>query len=720
MQARAIPQTIAREMGLVLDRVERTVALFDEGNTLPFVARYRKEVTGSLDEEQLRSIVARLEYLRNLAARQEAVLASIAEQGLLTDDLRGCIERATVLQEVEDLYLPFRPKRRTRAMMARERGLEPLARIMLAQPVTRGTPSEAAAQYLGPQVPTVEEALAGARDVAAEVIAEDADTRAVTRRALLAQGTLRSNRVVDSADERGSYAVYYDYAERLATIPPHRMLALRRGEAENVLKVVLEADDAALLQPIIRARTNAHSNWAGELTAAIEDGYARLLRPSLEREVRAARLAEAEGHAIHVFGANLRGLLLQAPVRGRRVLGLDPGYRTGCKAAVVDETGKVLATATIHPHTGAGSWQAAKRELAALLCAQRVDVVAIGNGTASRETEALVAELISEGEEVAHVIVSEAGASVYSASPLAGAELPGMDVSLRGAVSIARRLQDPLSELVKIEPKAIGVGLYQHDVNQQSLGSALDGVVESAVNYVGVDVNTASPALLGYVSGINARVAHAVVGHREEHGPFRTRQALRQVKGLGAKSFEQAAGFLRIPAGDEPLDNTAIHPESYGAADDLLALMGLSGQEPDLPSRVREGWEALLRKGERVASLAEALGIGQPTLEDMLANLLKPGRDPRDELPAPLLRTDVLKIEDLREGMVLRGTVRNVVDFGAFVDIGVKHDGLVHISALADHYVRDPLDVVSVGDVVEVRVLSVDPQRGRIALSMKG
>ncbi len=720
METMPIIQTIAREMRLPPGRVERTVALFDDGNTIPFVARYRKEATGSLDEEQLRTIAARLEYLRNLAARQEVVLASIAEQGKLTDDLRQRIESATVLQEVEDLYLPFRPKRRTRAMMAREKGLEPLAALILAQEATRGRPEELAAAYLGPEVPTVEEALAGARDIVAEVIAEDADTRAATRSGLLAQGVLRSARVADAADERGTYAVYYDYAERLAAIPPHRLLAIRRGEAEGVLKVSLEADDEALTAAIARRRVNERSVLAGQLEEALADGYARLLRPSLEREVQGGRLAEAEEHAIRVFGANLRGLLLQAPLRNVRALGLDPGYRTGCKAAVVDATGKYLASETIYPHTGKGGWEPAKRTLQALIAAHRVDVVAIGNGTASRETEALVAELIAEGTQVAYVMVSEAGASVYSASPLAGAELPGLDVSIRGAVSIARRLQDPLSELVKIEPKAIGVGLYQHDVDQRALAAALDGVVESAVNYVGVDVNTASRALLGYVAGLRPRVAEAIVAHRDEHGPFRSRKELNKVKGLGAKTYEQAAGFLRVAGGEEPLDNTAIHPESYAAADDLLALMGLTGREPDLAARVRSAWEALQVKGENLPGLAEALGVGLPTLEDMLASLLRPGRDPREDLPAPILRTDVLKMEDLCEGMVLKGTVRNVVDFGAFVDIGVKQDGLVHISQLADRYVRDPLDVVGVGDVVDVRVIGVDLQRGRIALSMKG
>ncbi|NLD72010.1 MAG: RNA-binding transcriptional accessory protein [Chloroflexi bacterium] len=718
---RPIPmaQTIADEVGLRADQVERTVALFDEGNTIPFVARYRKEVTDYLDEEQLRAIAARLEYLRNLAARKETVLASIEEQGALTDDLRARIEAATVLQEVEDLYLPFKPKRRTRAMVAREKGLQPLADMFLEQQVTRGQPGVYAANYLNDQVATVEDALAGARDIAAEVVAEDADTRAATRQGLLSGATLQSAKVADAADPQAKYEVYYEYGERLASVPPHRLLAIRRGEAEGVLHVALQADDEALVTAIERRHVRPASIFSGELAAAIRDGYARLLRPSLEREIRAARMEEADDHAIRVFGANLRGLLLQAPLKGVRVLGLDPGLRTGCKVAVVDETGKFLAEATVYPHTSRNGWADTKKALAALVKKHAVDLVAIGNGTASRETEALVAEMIAEGARLSYVMVSEAGASVYSASPLARQELPGLDVSIRGAVSIARRLQDPLSELVKIEPKAIGVGLYQHDVDQKALAAALDAVVESAVNYVGVDVNTASAALLRYVAGISARVASAVVAHRDAHGPFRRRRDLLDVKGLGAKAYQQAAGFLRIPGGEEPLDNTSIHPESYAAAQDLLALMSLTGREADLPAKVRAGWEALQAQGESAASLAETLGVGRPTLEDMLANLLRPGRDPREDLPAPILRTDVLKMEDLREGMMLKGTVRNVVDFGAFVDIGVKQDGLVHISQLADHYVRDPLDVVSVGDIVDVRVISVDLQRGRIGLSMK-
>jgi len=685
------------------------------------VARYRKEATGGLDEEQLRSISRRLEYLRNLEARKETVLQSIDEQGALTEELRERILSATVLQEVEDLYLPYRPKRRTRATVARERGLQPLADMMLAQEVTKGHPGLYAANYVSDEVPTAEDALAGARDIAAEVVAEDADTRALVRQRMLSSAALVSAKAEDADDPQGKYRMYYEYREAISSIPPHRLLAIRRGEREGVLSIDLETDDEALVEAVCaRHVRNRRSVFTDELEAAIADGYKRLLRPSIEREVRSARLEEAEAHAIRVFGANLRGLLLQPPLRGVRVLGIDPAYRTGCKLAAVDETGKYLGSDTIYPHAPQKDWAGAKRSLVDMLSRFDLQVIAIGNGTASRETEALVAEVISEGADAAYVMVSEAGASVYSASPLAARELPGLDVSVRGAVSIARRLQDPLSELVKIEPCSIGVGLYQHDVDQRTLAEALDAVVESAVNYVGVDVNTASTALLQYVAGITARVAGAIVAHRDEHGPFRRREDLLAVKGLGAKSFEQSAGFLKIPDGDEPLDNTFIHPESYQAAYALLKRMGLTGREADLPRRVAEGWEELQERGETTRSLAEALGVGVPTLEDMLANLLKPGRDPREDLPAPILRTDVLSMEDLREGMVLKGTVRNVVDFGAFVDIGVKQDGLVHISEMADHYVRDPLEVVSVGDVVDVRVLSVDMDRGRIGLSMKG
>ncbi|MHB1296416.1 MAG: Tex family protein [Anaerolineae bacterium] len=719
MDSSALAKQIAKELHLESAQVARTIALFDEGNTIPFVARYRKEVTGNLDEEQLRSIEARLAYLRNLDQRKQSVLASIAEQGKLTDDLQKRIEAATLLQEVEDLYLPYKPKRRTRATVARERGLEPLAQLMLEQNTTQGSPALLAANYVSEQVPTVEDALAGARDIVAEVVAEGADARAYVRTQMLAHAALRAKLAKKADDADGKYRLYYDLQEPLANLRPHRVLAINRGEREGILDVNLELDDAHLVSGLQASHVRRNSIFKGELLAAIEDGYHRLMRPSIEREVRAERTAQAESHAIQVFGANLRSLLLQPPLHNVRALGLDPGFRTGTKVAAVDETGKLLATTTIYPHEPQKRWAEAKRTLLDLVRKLDIQVLAIGNGTASRETESLAAELIADGAPCAYVMVSEAGASVYSASRLAGAELPQLDVSLRGAVSIARRLQDPLAELVKVEPRSIGVGLYQHDVDQKELEQALEAVVESAVNHVGVDVNTASPELLRYVSGLTARVAAAIVAQRDEKGPFHTRQELLAVKGLGAKAFQQAAGFLKIRNGADPLDSTFIHPESYGVCHQLLALMGLSGREADLAGRVRKGWEALQSQRLTSAALAARLGIGVPTLEDMLSDLLKPGRDPRDDLPAPILRTDVLKIEDLREGMQLRGTVRNVVDFGAFVDIGVKHDGLVHVSEMADRYVHNPLEVVSVGDVVDVRVLQVDVERGRVSLTMK-
>lgn len=711
---------IARELSLDEGQVSRALALLDDGNTVPFVARYRKEATGNLDEEQLRVILARADYLRKLAARQETVMASIEAQGKLTDALCRRIQGATTLQAVEDLYLPYKPKRRTRAMVARERGLEPLAEMMMAQRVTLGCPERYASEYTSDEVPTIADALAGAGDIVAETIAEDAAVRAQARIVMLRDGVLVSRKPKKAEDPQGKYRDYYEYAERLAAIPPHRVLALNRGEREKVLRLSIQMDDDAIIRWIeSRYVRNRRSIFTQYLCDAIADGYRRLMLPAITREVRRQRTETAEDRAISVFGANLRSLLLQPPLQGIRVLGLDPGYRTGCKVAIVDETGKYLAHGTIYPHAPRKRWAEAKRALALLVERYEIDVIAIGNGTASRESEQLLAELIAEGADVSYVMASEAGASVYSASPLAARELPDLDVSIRGAVSIARRMQDPLSELVKIEPRSIGVGLYQHDVDQKKLANKLDGIVESAVNFVGVDVNTASTALLRYVSGLGARVADAVVSHRDAGGPFKRRRELLAVKGLGPRVYQQAAGFLRIREGDDPLDNTAIHPESYDVCHRLLEVLGLDGDEPDLPQRVGEGWRQLAREGYSLERLARELGTGVPTLEDIRTNLLRPGRDPREDLPAPILRTDVLTLNDLHEGMMLKGTVRNVVDFGAFVDIGVKHDGLVHVSQLADHFVRDPMDVVSVGDVVDVRVIGVDAERGRISLSMK-
>jgi uncharacterized protein len=714
-----IPQTIARELEVTPQQVARTIDLFDDGNTVPFIARYRKEVTGELDEVQIRTIEERLAYLRALEARKSTVLQSIAEQDKLTPELEAAIRASTVRQTVEDLYLPYRPKRRTRAMMARERGLEPLAEMLLAQEVARGSLEALAQPYLSEDVPTVEDAYAGARDIVAEVVAEDAAIRQAVRERTLREGVLVSSQGDASADPEKKYEMYYDFQERLAALPAHRLLAINRGEAEGALRVKLEAPDEGIVHILERRYlTHPRSVFLSQVREALQDAYDRLLAPAIARELRATRTEEAEGEAIAVFDANLRGLLLQPPIRGQAVIGVDPGYRTGCKVAVVDATSRYLHGTTIYPHPPQRAWDEALATLRRLVLRYGVRVIAIGNGTASRESEALVAALIGalpEGApEARYLIVNEAGASVYSASEVARKELPDLDVAMRGAVSIARRVQDPLAELVKIDPKSIGVGLYQHDVDQNRLAAALDAVVESVVNYVGVDLNTASPALLGYVAGIRRSTAANIVAHRDEHGPFPRRETLKAVKGVGAKTFEQAAGFLRIPDGVEPLDNTAIHPESYPAVEQLYGWMGAQDQ-----AETRRRLLAL-QQAPDLGSIAAQIGVGVPTLRDIVEALLKPGRDPRDELPPPILRQDVLQIEDLAEGMVLRGTVRNVVPFGAFVDIGVKRDGLVHISQMADRYVRDPLEVVSPGDVVQVRVLEVDLDRGRIALSMKG
>ncbi|NLE75570.1 MAG: RNA-binding transcriptional accessory protein [Chloroflexi bacterium] len=709
---------IAVELKVRSGQIAQAIALFDADNTVPFVARYRKEATGGLDESQLRITLDRLTYLRGLDARRETVLHSIAEQGKLTPELQARLEGAQTLQEVEDLYLPYRPKRRTRATVARERGLEPLAQTMLAQTLEEGDLAEVAAPFLSDELPSPDDVYAGARDIIAEAVAEDADVRAEVRRRTRDEAWVDVAVADPAKDPRGVYQMYYEYSEEMRQTPPHRLLAINRGEREGVLKVRVSAPEERLVEWMAQGQiANPRSIFAPQIRQAVEDGYRRLLAPSIERELRAESTAACDEHAISTFSRNLRQLLLQPPLKGRTVLGVDPGFRTGCKVAVVDATGKHLGGATIYPHEPQRRWDEAKATLHGLLAEHGATVIAIGNGTASRETERLAAEVIAEAADpqgLAYVMVSEAGASVYSASELARAEFPDLDVSMRGAVSIGRRLQDPLAELVKIDPQSIGVGLYQHDVNQKRLAEALDAVVESAVNHVGVDVNTASAPLLGYVSGVSKRVAAAVVAHRDAHGPFRGRDELRKVKGLGEKTYEQAVGFLKIPEAANPLDNTFIHPESYPVVERLFARLGVQGHERDLPRRI----EALRSQGD-LKELAQALAVGEPTLADILEALARPGRDPREDLPAPLLRQDILSLDDLHEGMVLMGTVRNVVDFGAFVDIGVKQDGLVHISELADRYVRDPFHVVSVGDVVQVRVLKVDGERGRIGLSMK-
>ncbi|MCX6033315.1 MAG: Tex family protein [Chloroflexi bacterium] len=767
-----IPEVIAKELAITLHQITATVALLDDGNTIPFIARYRKEVTGGLDEVQIRQIQERLDYLRKLAERREAVKAEIASQGKLTDELSSQLDAAATLQAVEDLYRPYKPKRQTRAAIARERGLESLAQALLAQARGAGdkaTPLQLAAGYLTDQAPDIEAALAGARDIIAEQVSDDPATRQVTRQRFAADGFVISQRAGDAADAEGRYRVYYEFRAALAAVQPHQWLALQRGSEDGSLKVRIETPDGQISARIATAWIKTPGSKAAEqVRLAVEDGYERLLRPSVEREVSGQLNDYADDHAIQVFAANLRNLLLQPPLRERAVVGIDPGFRTGCKIATVDPTGKLLHTATIYPHEPRNDREKSLRVLAGLVQLDKISVIAIGNGTASRETEALVVELIqgpqinaddrgSDHQEhprlsasirgatashLAYVMVSEAGASVYSASDIARAEFPDLDVSMRGAVSIARRLQDPLAELVKIDPQSIGVGLYQHDVDQKKLAAAVDAVVESVVNYVGVDANTASAALLGYVSGISKRVAGALVAHRDENGPFGSRAELKKVKGLGPKAFEQAAGFLRVPGSRNPLDNTTIHPESYDAAKALLDLAGLNLRMADLPGRLRKWCEEnglgltddgrrttndeghnpqyAVRNTDNWSTTASLLNIGELTLRDIVAALLRPGRDPREDLPPVILRRDVLSIDDLREGMVLKGTVRNVVDFGAFVDIGVKQDGLVHVSKMAKKYVRNPHEVVGVGDIVDVTVISIDRGRGRVGLSMVG
>lgn len=735
MSSLAIEEIVAAELSIRAEQAVRTVELLDAGNTIPFIARYRKEATGGLDEVQIQELGSRVEKLRNLLRRKEEVTRLIDEQGKLTPELAARIQAAETLQEVNDLYLPYRPKRRTRASVAREKGLAPLADLILQQPIG-GTLEDLASPFVNPElgVGTVEDALAGAQDIVAETVAEDAELRREMRLLFSRESTVGCRLADGDKDPARKYADYYEFASPIGQMVPHRVLALNRAEKEGVLRIDVDLPEESALSVISRFyAADPQSCLAERLRLALEDGYARLLAPAMEREMRSELTERAERHAITVFAANLRPLLLQPPLRGRVVMGIDPGYRTGCKIAVVDQTGKYVAGTTIYPHAPQNRWAEAREAIRALVAAHGVSVIAIGNGTASRETESLVAETIAEvgkdssatlacagaGPALGYAMVSEAGASVYSASEVARKEFPDLDVAARGAVSIARRLQDPLAELVKVDPKSIGVGLYQHDVDQKELSRTLDTVVESCVNFAGVDVNTASPSLLQYVAGINRRVAEAIVKFREERGKFVSRQQLREVLGLGEAAFTQAAGFLKVPDGDNELDNTFIHPESYEVCRRLTERLGPPEPGQRLSQRVAAFRRQMQTSGPTVEQLAAELGCGVPTLEDILANLEKPGLDPRDELPKPILRRDVLKMEDLREGMVLQGTVRNVVDFGAFVDIGVKQDGLVHISQLADRFVRDPLDVVTVGQIVTVRVLSVDVQRGRISLSMR-
>ncbi len=709
---------LAKELNISPRQVEQTAALLDDGNTIPFIARYRKEATGELDETVIRSLSERLTYLRGLEERKAEVTRLIETQEKLTPEISQAIGQATTLQELEDIYRPFRPKRRTRASVAKEQGLEPLALLLLEQSST--DPQALAEAFLHEGVPTTRDALQGAQDILAEQFTDDPKNRAKIRKFTFDTGLLVCQRTDDlDLPEAAEFQMYFDYFEDVAKIPPHRILAINRGERLNVLKVKIQVDVEKVHSLLGKEMITEPSSPAEPLLrAAIEDGYSRLLAPSLERDLRSALTEKAEEHAIGIFAKNLRDLLLQSPVRGSRVLGIDPAFRTGCKVVAVNEFGDLLEYTTIYPHEPQRRWQEALQTLDTLVQKHQLTLVIIGNGTASRETEQLVAELIEESKaSLKYLVVNEAGASVYSASDLAREEFPDLDVSIRGAVSIARRVQDPLAELVKIDPKSIGVGQYQHDVNQRELTSTLGAVVESCVNHVGVELNSASSALLGHVSGLSNRVAKEVVSYRQSNGIFSRRSELKKVKGLGPKAFQQAAGFLRIADGREPLDNTAVHPESYPLARKILEQIGYN--EQDLKNR--ESLAAIRSKLRtlKAAELANTLQAGEPTVRDIIDALGQPGRDPRDELPAPLFRADVLSMEDLRPGMILQGTVQNVVDFGAFVDIGVKKTGLVHISQLSDGYVRHPTDLVQVGDIVSVRILDVEPKLGRISLSMK-
>ena len=714
-----IIQIIANELAVKYTQVESAVKLIDEGNTIPFIARYRKEVTGGLSDEQLRDLGDRLNYLRNLETRKEEVRNSIEEQGKLTDEIVKALENAKILAEVEDIYRPYKQKKRTRATVAKEKGLEPLAAIIYAQEDSRDI-NEIASEFVDTEkgVETAEDAIAGAMDIIAEDISDNAKYRKEIKRLCYRDGLIVTK---GDSEVKSSYEMYYDFNEKVSRIPSHRILAINRGEKEEFLKVKIEKPEEQIISYMekdILKQGKAAEQYAKILQDTILDSYKRLIEPSIEREIRSDLTEKAEEQAIKVFGQNAKQLLLGAPLKGLTVMGFDPAYRTGCKIAVIDETGKLLATTTVYPTEPQNDVEGAKKELIKLINKYDVNMIAIGNGTASRESETFVSNMISElKKEIYYAIVSEAGASVYSASKLATEEYPDINVSLRGAISIARRLQDPLAELVKIEPKAIGVGQYQHDVNQKRLTESLTGVVEDAVNKVGVDVNTATPSLLSYVSGINKTIANNIVKYRDENGKLKERKELLKVPKLGKVAFEQCAGFIRVFDGKNPLEITAVHPESYEVAEKLLKKIGYEKSDlinKDKLNEIKAHLNAL-----NIANTAKELEVGELTLKDIIDELSKSGRDPRDEMPKPILRSDVLKFEDLKEGMILTGTVRNVIDFGAFVDIGVKHDGLVHISELSDKFVKNPSDVVSVGDVVKVKVIKIDTERQKVGLSMK-
>ncbi len=711
-----IIKNIAEELGIKEEQVNNTVKLIDEGNTIPFIARYRKEATGGLSDEILRDLDERLKYLRNLEERKQEVIKSIDSQGKLTDEIVEALENAKTLSEVEDIYRPYKQKKKTRATVAKAKGLDPLAQIIFEQQDKRNI-EEIAKEFVDEEkgVLTVEEAIQGAKDIIAENISDNANYRKQIKRMCYKDGIIT---VKGATDEKSTYEMYYNFNEKVNRIPSHRILAINRGEKEEYLKVKIEKPEDYILEMINKDIVKGATQYTKILEETIEDSFKRLIEPSIEREIRSDLTEKAETQAIKVFGKNAKQLLLAAPLKGLTVMGFDPAYRTGCKIAVIDETGKLLATTTVYPTEPQNDVEGAKKELIALIKKYNINIIAIGNGTASRESENFVSEMIKEIDgNIHYAIVSEAGASVYSASKLATEEYPDINVSLRGAISIARRLQDPLAELVKIDPKSIGVGQYQHDVDQKKLSESLTGVVEDAVNKVGVDVNTATPSLLSYVSGINKTIANNIVKYRDENGKIKERKELLKIPKLGKVAFEQCAGFMRVFNGKNPLEITAVHPESYEVAEKLLNNIGFKKEN------LLDKEKLIIIKNKlaeiKIEEMAKQLNIGEIILKDIIQELSKPGRDPREDMPKPVLRADVLKFEDLKEGMVLTGTVRNVTDFGAFVDIGVKHDGLVHISQLSDSFVKNPSDVVSVGDIVKVKIIGIDAERQKAQLSMK-
>ena len=715
----SIEERLAKELTLQLSQINSVIEMLDEGNTVPFIARYRKERTGEMSDEVLRKLSERLTYLRNLDGRKADVARIIEEQGNLTEDITAALQKAETLTEVEDIYRPYKPKKRTRATIAKEKGLEPLASVIL-KGIFKGDINEEASKYIDEEkgVSNIEDSLAGALDIVAESISEEAKYRKFIRELVMREGKIESK---GSSEESTTYEMYYDYNEEVKKIPPHRILAINRGEKEKILSVKITNSEDKIITYLDNQILKKNEATDEQLKFAIRDAYKRLIFPSIEREIRSELTDKGEVGAIMIFSENLKALLMQAPIKGKTVMGYDPGFRTGCKIAILDGTGKFLENTAVYPTVPRRDIEGAKRTLKALIKKHNVDVISLGNGTASRESEEVISEMITEiknetGKELAYVIVSEAGASVYSASALATKEYPDLDVTVRGAISIGRRLQDPMAELVKIDPKAIGVGQYQHDITQKRLEESLKGVVEGSVNKVGVDLNTATPSLLTYISGINGVIAKNIVDYRDENGGFKTRKELLKVKRLGQKAYEQCAGFLRVAESKDPLDNTAVHPESYSVAKKLIEILGYTIKElkdnnlSDIEERVKE---------RGLNNIASELEIGDLTLKDMIKELQKPGRDPRDEMPKPILKTGVIDLKDLCSGMVLMGTVRNVSDFGAFVDIGVHQDGLVHKSQMADRFVNHPLDIVKVGDIINVRILEVDTKRKRISLGMK-